>query len=71
VKARTEFLSFHDQRTVTGPTHTNVIFDVVVSHECRLTEMEIVRYFNQILAEYDESFFAAVEIDRNYITLSE
>lgn len=71
VKARPEFLSFHDLRTVTGPTHTNVIFDVVVSHECRLTEMEIVRYFNQILAEYDESFFAAVEIDRNYITLSE
>lgn len=71
VEARPEFLSFHDLRTVTGPTHTNVIFDVVVSHDCRLTEAEIIRYFNQILAEYDDSFFAAVEIDRNYITLGE
>lgn len=66
-----DFLSFHDLRTVTGPTHTNVIFDVVVCHDCRLSEEEILRYFNEKLSQYDETFFAAVEIDRNYITLND
>lgn len=66
-----DFLSFHDLRIVPGPTHTNVIFDVVVSHDCKLTEAQILRYFNQKLAAYDDTFFAAVEIDRNYIKLND
>ena len=68
IDAQPGFISFHDLRTVTGPTHTNVIFDVVVSQDCTLSEEEILRYFNQKLAEYDETFLASVEIDRCYIT---
>ena len=71
IDAQPEFISFHDLRTVTGPTHTNVIFDVVVSQDCALSEEEILRYFNQKLAEYDETFLATVEIDRCYISSSE
>ena len=71
VDAREDFLGFHDLRTVTGPTHTNVIFDVAVSHDCKLTEAEILKYFNEKLAEYDDTFCADVEIDRSYITLNE
>lgn len=71
VDANPDFLSFHDLRTVTGPTHTNVIFDVVVSYACGLSESEIHRYFNQKLSEYNESFFAAVDIDRSYIKRNE
>ncbi len=66
-----EFLSFHDLRIVSGPTHTNVIFDVVVCHDCRMSESEILRYFNQKLSEYDDTFFAAINIDKSYIKLSE
>ncbi len=71
IDAQPEFISFHDLRTVTGPTHTNVIFDVVVSQNCTLNEEEILRCFNQKLAEYDETFLASVEIDRCYINLNE
>lgn len=33
--------SIHDFRIVPGPTHTNVIFDVVLNHRCKLSESEI------------------------------
>ena len=71
VNSKPEFLDFHDLRTVSGPTHTSVIFDVVVSQDCRLTEEEVHRYFNRKLSEYDEAFCADVKIDRNYIKFSE
>ena len=70
VDAHPDFLSFHDLRTVTAESHTRVLFDVAVKPDCRLTEEEILRYFNQKLAEYDDTFCAAVEIDRNYIKLN-
>jgi len=62
-----DFLSFHDLRIVAGPTHTNVIFDVVVCHSCKMSEAEILRYFNMKLSEYDDTFFAAINIDKSYI----
>lgn len=62
-----EFLSFHDLRIVSGPTHTNVIFDVVVSHDCKMPESEILRFFNQKLSTYNDTFFAAINIDKSYI----
>ncbi|MFQ8602821.1 MAG: cation diffusion facilitator family transporter [Anaerovoracaceae bacterium] len=33
--------SIHDFRIVPGPTHTNIIFDVVLNHRCKLSESEI------------------------------
>ena len=67
IKEVPEFLSFHDLRIVAGPTHTNVIFDVVVCHSCKMSEQEILRYFNQKLSEYDDTFFAAINIDKSFI----
>ena len=31
-------LSIHDFRIVEGPTHTNLIFDIAVPFECKLTK---------------------------------
>jgi len=67
IKEVPEFLSFHDLRIVAGPTHTNVIFDVVVCHSCKMSEQEILRYFNQKLSEYDDTFFAAINIDKSFL----
>lgn len=61
-------LSFHDLRLVPGPTHTNVIFDVVISTDCDLTEQEITRVFNEAITNYNSSFFAVVDVDRNYVS---
>lgn len=67
IKEVPEFLSFHDLRIVAGPTHTNVIFDVVVCHSCKMSEQEILHYFNQKLSEYDDTFFAAINIDKSFL----
>ena len=71
VEEREEFLEFHDLRIAAGPSHTDVIFDVAVSHACTLTEEEIAAYFNEKLSEYDSCFRADVKIDRSYIHLNE
>lgn len=36
-------MTIHDFRVTKGPFHTNLIFDVLVPHRCKLTDEEIVR----------------------------
>lgn len=63
-------ISFHDLRFVNGPTHTNVIFDVVISDACTLTEQELQEQLHCSLTAYDPTYFVVIEVDRNYVTLS-
>ena len=44
-----EQLSFHDFRMVSGPTHTNLIFDIVVPFECKLSFDDIRKQINDHL----------------------
>ena len=40
VRSIDENISIHDFRMVTGPTHTNVIFDAVVPYRCKMSDRE-------------------------------
>ena len=62
-------ISFHDLRFVAGPTHTNVIFDVVINHDCRVSEAELQKIFNDRIQAYNPAFFAVIDVDRNYVAL--
>ena len=59
-------LGFHDLRIVPGTTHTNVIFDVVLSHECELSQKEISDILKQKVREFNSSFLCVIEYDMNY-----
>ena len=59
--------NFHDLRIVPGPTHTNVVFDVAISPECRLSNEEIAETLANAVAEYNPNFHAVVEFDRAYV----
>ena len=59
-----ERVTMHDFRMVTGPTHTNVIFDVVVPYDVKATEPEIKKRIAHMVHALDDSFFAVVEVDR-------
>lgn len=59
-------LGFHDLRIVPGTTHTNVIFDVVLSHECELSQKEISDILKQKVSEFNSSFLCVIEYDMNY-----
>lgn len=59
--------NFHDLRIVPGPTHTNVVFDIAVSPECKLSNEEISEAFASAVASYNPNFHAVVEFDRAYV----
>ncbi|MBP3602934.1 MAG: cation transporter [Lachnospiraceae bacterium] len=59
-------VSFHDFRIVHGPTHTNLIFDVLVPYDYEMSDGEIETYIEQKVKEIDESYFVVIEIDKAY-----
>ena len=62
-------LNMHDLRMVSGPTHTNVIFDIVLDQNCRISEEEIKSEIEKAIHEYYPNFFTVVDFDKNYIRL--
>ncbi len=60
-------LSIHDFRMVTGPTHTNLIFDMVVPYNFKLSNDEIAALVQQKLLSYNETYFAVINFDNKYI----
>lgn len=59
-------IHFHDFRIVHGPTHTNLIFDVVVPFDYGMSDEQVVDYIRQKIQEMDESYFAVIEVDKAY-----
>lgn len=62
--------NIHDFRIVPGPTHTNIIFDVVLSMECRYTEKEIQKIADDTVKAIDDNYFVVITFDRAYTKLS-
>ena len=54
----------HDFRFVRGETHTNLIFDLVVPFECKLSEDAIRTLAEQKIKAIDDKYFAVITIDR-------
>lgn len=63
--------SIHDFRIVPGPSHTNVIFDVVLSHGCILTESDISDIALRALNELEDghTYYPVITFDKMYTHL--
>ena len=59
-------LNFHDLRIVPGHTHTNVVFDVVLSPECKLSKEEITDIISGKVGELNSSFCCVISYDMSY-----
>ena len=59
-------VTFHDFRTVPGPTHTNLIFDVVVPFDYPMSDHEVVEYIQNKISEVNENYFAVIDVDKAY-----
>ena len=59
-------ITVHDFRMVTGPTHTNLIFDVAAPFDVKLEDNEIRRQVEEIVSLLDGNYNAVVTIDRIY-----
>lgn len=60
-------LAIHDFRMVEGPTHTNLIFDVVVPHRFRLTDQQVVNSITNAVKALDETFEVVIHVDKGYL----
>ena len=59
-------ICFHDFRVVEGPTHTNIIFDIVVPFDYRKTDEEITDFLKDEIRRLDDSYFAVIQVDNAY-----
>lgn len=59
-------ISIHDFRMVTGPTHTNVIFDAVVPYHFRLSDQQVAEKIRDAVRALDGSYYAVVQVERSY-----
>lgn len=60
-------LTIHDFRVVDGPTHTNLVFDVVVPHGFEMSEDILRQLINDKINENDNRYRCVITIDRCYI----
>ena len=59
-------ITVHDFRMVTGPTHTNLIFDVACPFDVKQTDADIKRQVEEIVDLLDGNYNAVVTVDRIY-----
>lgn len=57
---------FHDFRMVEGPTHTNLVFDILVEPGAKAKDEEIVEKVSRKMKEIDEKYICVLTIDRDY-----
>ncbi len=68
VKEIDEKLTIHDFRLVTGETHTNLIFDIVVPFHVTYKNQEILDFLKKKLEEKGHKYYLVVTFDRAYTT---
>ena len=59
-------IDIHDFRMVSGPTHTNLIFDAVVPFGFRLTDQEVEEKIRKAVRALDGNYYAVVNVERSY-----
>lgn len=61
-----ERLSIHDFRVVEGPSHTNLIFDVLLPSDMKCSNREICQKIEDELSKIDERFFCVITVDHAF-----
>ena len=66
-KSVDEKFTIHDFRMVKGPSHTNLIFDVVAPFDCKLSEQEIINTICAKVESLPGNHYAVVQVDRPFV----
>lgn len=66
-KSVDEKLTIHDFRMVAGPTHTNLIFDVVVPYDVKMSEEEVKNAIEEKVRSLPGEHYAVIQIDRPFV----
>lgn len=57
-------LTMHDFRIVTGPTHTNLIFDVVTPYSFPLSDSRLTEEISRRIQKDNPNYYAVIEVDK-------
>ena len=60
-------LTIHDFRITAGPIHTNILFDVVVPYDLKLTDAQVKAALTQGLKEMSDRYFPVIQVDHSYV----
>lgn len=60
-------ITLHDFRMVSGPTHTNVIFDAVLPYDTGIDPENAKTRISQIVKEVDPNYNAVITIDTSFV----
>ena len=66
VRGIDEQATIHDFRIVTGPTHTNLIFDAVRPFDGKMTNQEMAARIREAVREMPGSYYAVVKVENPY-----
>lgn len=67
VKGIDETLSIHDFRIVAGPTHTNLVFDLLLPAGYKKKEEDITNEIKQQVCKENETYFCVIKVDQDYV----
>lgn len=59
--------TIHDFRMVEGPTHTNLIFDLVIPHNCKMKKSEIYRRVNELVNELGPQYYTVITVENSFV----
>ena len=60
-------INYHDLRIVPGHTHTNVVFDVVLAADCKLSKEKITDTLCARIKELNPTFCCVISYDMSYV----
>ena len=66
-KSIDERITIHDFRMVPGESHTNLIFDMVVPHDIKTSEKDLVQNVREKMLELHPHYYCVIKIDRSYV----
>ena len=66
IKSINDVYTLHDFRIVTGPTHTNILFDVVIPTEDTINVVELKKTIDSKIKEINPTYYSVIDIDRPY-----
>lgn len=59
--------SLHDFRVVTGPTHTNLIFDLIIPHNYKISPEKTGETVANAIHTANDKYYAVIQVEQSYI----
>lgn len=67
VKTIDSAITVHDFRMVSGPSHTNLIFDIVVPIKFTMEDTEVIQLIQKSVTDLDETYYVVVNVDKAFL----